>query len=361
VDETASRRVMIVEGNPDGHRLYYASLLASTALEYGDRVTLATTAAALSSSEWSVHMGAVGDRLAVAELNDFSLDVVGNLADELEIDHVVVPDGDSFVFELSKGRRWSARGTVTALVMREKGQPSTIPGLAVMKTLAKNILLQLANLGPRVEVRVLKSAPWRGFSMLPISRDPVTLTRREMTQDCGALSILPDGSFWFGIIGAIGHRKNLPLVAAAIASLNRPDVGLVVAGQIEDGVLGQALPYLERIREAGGRVKIIDRILSDSEIDRIIAELDCAVLAHSNDSPSGILGKAVAAGTRIVAAGASTLRSDCRHIGSGAEWVRLDEQNLSEALARATRKPPPVPTRLASAGDFASSLLGLRE
>lgn len=359
MSETSSRRILIVEGNPDGHRLYYASLLASAALKSGNRVTLATSDRAVSSSEWTVHMGAAVSGTALAMLDDYSLDAIGRLADELEMDHVVVPDGDSFAYELSKGKRWTARGTVSALVMREKGQPAIIPGLAPVKTLAKSVLLQVANLGPRVEIRVLKSALWNGHSFLPVSRDPVTLTA-STARDRSEPPLLEEGNFWFGIVGRVGHRKNLPLVAAAIASLKRPDVGLVVAGLIDDGVLDLASPHIDRIRGTGGRVEIIDRLLTDSEVHQLIAELDCVVLAHSNDSPSGILGKAAASGTRIVAAGAPTLRADCRHIGRGAEWVRLREQQLTKALSRAIQKPRAAPNQLATPGEFTSGLLGVR-
>lgn len=358
VHKAASRHVLIVEGNPDGHRLYYASLLVKAASQSGDQVTVATTSKAVSSPEWSIHMGPLSDSATVTFLTGYSPEAVSGLANDLKIDHVVIPDGDSFAYELSKGKRWSGRGSVTALVMREKGQPSMIPGVAPLKTFMKGILLQLADLRPRVEIRVLKSATWRGFSMLPISRDPVTLTCKDTTQDSEELPLLDDDSFWFGVVGGIGYRKNLPLVAAAIGCLNRADVGLLVAGQIEAGVLERAMPYVDRIRDNGGRVKIIDRLLGESEFDQVIAELDCVVLAHSNDGPSGILGKAVAAGTRIVAAGASTLRSDCRHIGAGAEWARLREQHLSQALARATDKPRPEPSCLASSTEFTSGLLG---
>ncbi len=39
------------------------------------------------------------------------------------------------------------------------------------------------------------------------------------------------------------------------------------------------------------------RRVSDEELDSIIASLDVAVIAHSNDGPSGIMGKADLAGS----------------------------------------------------------------
>ncbi|GAP53570.1 hypothetical protein AHiyo6_01350 [Arthrobacter sp. Hiyo6] len=303
-------------------------------------------------------MAAVASEIGVEILGDYSLRSIGRLSNELKADHVVVPDGDAVAFELAKGRRWPGRGSLTALVMREKGQPSKIPGGAALKTFAKIALLQLANLRPEVEIRILKSAPWRGFSFLPVSRDPVSLCSTSTKSNRINCRVLPEGPYWFGVVGSVGHRKNLPLVAAALAALDCADVGLAVAGRIEEGVLNRAQPFLDRIQANGGQVKVIDRLLDDLEMDNFVVELDCVVLAHSNDGPSGILGKAVAAGTSIVAAGAPTLRADCRQVGSSAEWVRLTEKQLSKAFARATKKPRPQPDLLSSPAEFAWGLLG---
>lgn len=356
MQEVTPRRVMIVEGNPDGHRLYYVSLLIRSAIGAGFGVTVATSEEALASAEWSTHMGGNGHDVTVTLLNDYALESLRKLADKTNVDHVVVPDGDSIVYELAKGSPWSQHKTITALVMREKAQPSAIRVLRPLRTLTKQALFLVANLRSRVEVRILKSGPWRGFSAVPIIRDPVTLTNP------GPERIdLPEGpTFWFGIVGRVGHRKNVPLVAAALASLNRSDIGLVLAGRMDDGVLDSSLPHLDRIRDNGGRVVIIDRQLSESEMDQLIVDVHCLVLAHSNEGPSGILGKAVAAGTRIVAAGALTLRSDCRRIGPSAEWVRMSEHRLAGALGRAISGAPPRPVHLSSPEEFAAGLLGTR-
>lgn len=359
MEELSSRRVLIVEGNADGHRLSYVALLASAAIAAGDEIVFATRESVLSSREFPVHMSAFGPELELRTMEDFSVRGVERLCREHNIDHAVIPDGDSFAYQLSKGQSWAWRGTVTALVMREKGQPSRFPGAVFAKTFVKGLLLLAANRQRRVEVRVLKSATWRGFSLLPTSRDPVVLSSGDETLQRNSLPSLSDGLFWFGVIGKIGHRKNLPLVAASLAALQRSDIGLLVAGQVEDGVLLQAEEHFAGMRQAGGQVVILDRLLGDSELDALIRELDCVVLAHSNEGPSGILGKAVAAGTRIVAAGAGSLRKDCRHIGNGAEWSPLARQQLSTALGRSIGASRPIGSPLASPYDFAAGLLRL--
>lgn len=358
MQSATSRSILIVEDNPDGHRLYYVSLLASVAAASGDSVTIGTTKEAVASPEWLVHIAPMSNQVGVVFLDDYSLSSIGATAQTLHIDHVVVPDGDSVVYELSRGKRWAGHGTITVLIMREKGQQTAVPGVALLTSMAKTALFLSASVRPKVDVRILKSATWRGFSMLPVSRDPVTLTPAVLGKRA---TLLPCEAFWFGVVGKVGHRKNLPLVAAAIASLGRGDVGLIVAGQVDQGVIERARPHIDQIRRNGGAVQIVDRLLGDSEIDHLVADLDCVVLAHSNDGPSGILGKAVAAGTRVVAAGASTLKSDCRHIGSGAQWVALRPEPISKALARALEIPRPRPRLLASPTEFASELLGLSQ
>jgi glycosyltransferase involved in cell wall biosynthesis len=353
------RRVLVVEGNPDGHRLYYVSLLVSAATEDGNEVFVATTERAINSSEWRLHLGHLASGVSLHQMTDFSLEAIGELSRDLEIDHVVVPDGDSCAYEIAKVGRWLGHGTIAILVMREMGQPAKVPGLAMIKTIAKRIALQRANQTSRVQIRVLKSSPWRGRSALPVSRDPVSLIRHEIGDE-KPVNVLPSGFFWFGVVGSIDPRKNLPLVASAVASLNRKDVGLVVAGQVRDSVLDSAEASFQRIRAAGGRVVVIDRLLEEAELDQIIAELDCVVLAHSNEGPSGILGKAMATGTRIVAAGAATLRADCKNIGVGAQWAPLDERLLGASLGLAVRTPRPTPSTSASPSEFTSGLLGTK-
>ncbi|MDQ0800078.1 glycosyltransferase [Arthrobacter sp. SLBN-112] len=334
------------------------SLLVSAANAVGDYVVFATKSQVVASGEFQVHLGTFNSQLELVIKDDLSLVEVERLCRDHAIDHVVVPDGDSFAYALAKGHAWTWRGSITVLVMREKGQPSRFPGVTFAKTVAKVLLLQAANLRPRIQVRVLKSAIWKGHSLLPVSRDPVTFSTFTETNNNSFAPILTDQFFWFGVLGKVSHRKNLPLVASALAAVNRADVALVVAGQIEEGVLDLAQPALQRIRDRGGCVTIVNRLLTDIEMDDLIRRIDCAVLAHSNEGPSGILGKAAAAGTRVVAAGASSLRIDCRNIGPGAEWAPLKESHLSFALARAISQPGPLPSQNASAGEFAAGLLG---
>jgi hypothetical protein len=109
----------------------------------------------------------------------------------------------------------------------------------------------------------------------------------------------------------------------------------------------------------GQRVLIIDRVLSESELNSLTSQADCLVLAHSNEGPSGLLLRGVEAGSRIVCAGAESLRRDAQRM-KGARWVPLEVENLTRALSEAVEEDPPTPRALFDSRDaFAKRLLAL--
>jgi hypothetical protein len=101
----------------------------------------------------------------------------------------------------------------------------------------------------------------------------------------------------------------------------------------------------------------VDELLSDTDLDAAIGAVDTLVLAYSHNGPSGTLGKALAAGTRIVAAGSPAIREDCAAVPDAAEWVDLDVPQLAGALARARLRPRPEPMVIATEEEFAEALL----
>lgn len=353
------RHVLVVEDNSDGHRLHYVKLLVREALEADMSVTIATNSLARLSAEWRMYLGDVESQISTIEIDEFGVGAVELLATELAVDHVVVPDGDAFAYALARPGSWTGRATVSALVMRAAGQQSSIPGMAGLKTALKRSLLLVANFRRNVSIRVLKSSSWQGSSMPRALRDPVTIHPHRYLGERLIEKESPLPRYWFGVVGVVDPRKNLPLIAKALASLERSDVGLIVAGRLQPGVREAAEHDLARLSKAGAMVKVVNRLLEDDELDQLISDLDCVVLAHSNEGPSGIFGKAVASGTRVVAAGAKSLKADCKTTKGGAEWVPLETERLRSALSRAMEMNPPTPLNIASARDFAAGLLGL--
>lgn len=351
-----NRHVLIVEPNPDGHRLHYVALLVREILSEGAEVSIATATRTSQSDEWNMKLGGFAAQIAVEHLTVFNCAEIRSAATRLRVDHVVIPDGDSYAYALAVPGAWAGPITVSVLVMRPSGQPSKIPGLAGLKTAVKRSVLFVANSRRTTRIYTLKSATWRGFSILPAVRDPVT-THRTVERRSVLPGAVSEHRYWFGVVGVVGYRKNLPMVAEALSGLDCSKIGLVIAGRVEPGVLQAAHDHLQRVRQAGGMVKIIDRLLGDQELDQLIAEVDCVVLAHSNEGSSGVFGKAAALGTRVVASGAKSLREDCRGIPSGSKWVPLKAGAIRKAMSQATRIGSPSRSVVASPSDFAQSLL----
>ncbi|MFC7926854.1 glycosyltransferase [Microbacterium laevaniformans] len=139
---------------------------------------------------------------------------------------------------------------------------------------------------------------------------------------------------WAAVVGSITPRKNLHLVAKAIEKAE--DVGLIVAGRISDDAEKLARDSLNSLK-ASGRLIEMNRELSDSQLDSIIAEADCVVVAHSNEGPSGIVAKAAFCGTPLVLSGAKSLRRDASALGTSAVWCPLTEDSLAVSIEAQVR------------------------
>ena len=160
------------------------------------------------------------------------------------------------------------------------------------------------------------------------------------------------------MLGNITDRKNLPMVAEAVARVaEHASVGLLIAGKVEAEELARARPALDRI-EAVGIVRVVDRMLEEDELDAAVALVDCLVLAHSNEGPSGLLAKAAATGTLVLTAGARSLRADARRIPTIAAWTPLDVDRIAAALATVPGRRRPRPAVATGTAAFTDSLLG---
>jgi glycosyltransferase involved in cell wall biosynthesis len=163
-----------------------------------------------------------------------------------------------------------------------------------------------------------------------------------------------DGSrYWLGVFGAITPRKNLHLIIESI--IEQTDIGLLMAGSIDPQVSKTIAPLLAQFTSNGGKVYQISGPLTDAEFDSAIAAVDCVVAAHSNEGPSSVVLKAVAAGRRLVLAGAKSLQKDAAHLRGQATWSDLDVKALRRAIRQAQTLPPP-PTVEHSAEEFVKSL-----
>jgi glycosyltransferase involved in cell wall biosynthesis len=351
------QKLLIVETNPTGHRLYYVKLIADAGLDAGMQVFLATSPDARQTAEYKLHLANMDDQIELIDLALASPQSVESIAIDISADRTIVPDGDRFGLALARCLRWRG-GRLSVLIMREVGQPSPYAGVSMLKTVIKRFLLFRSRLFPDVEIFYLKSATWAATGSRRIVRDPVTIAATPVSISSARAQL--DGrkaSYWFGVLGAISERKNVPLVARALSELSG-DVGLLIAGKLSPSSSAEILASAATLRASGKQVLVVDDFLSDEELDSYIAALDCIVLAHSNEGPSGLLGKATSVGTRLVLAGARSLRNDSEAIPLVAEWVPLTRGDLTAAFQRATASAAPNAIRLGTSNDFGRALLG---
>jgi hypothetical protein len=351
-------RTLLVEKNPTGHRLYYVRLLAMAAHERGDSVTIALNSAHKAAEEIMVHLNNLPPVIQIVFVRKFDVESVAQLSNDVNSTLTVVSDGDLFAIELGRRGRWSGRGVLSILVMREFAQPSRVPGLKVIKSAVRSFFFARAARLSRVRVSLLKPVGWIGKASFPIAPDPVTMTSSDQ-----AVALLREAwgighdRYWFGILGAISARKNVDMVARALATLSSHRVGLLIGGQCDPSTVERMRTPIAALRATGIDVVIQDRLLSNAELDAAVSMVDCIVLAHSNEGSSGLFGKATAAGTRIVAAGARSLQGDCAAVPESSRWVPLRSTELARAMTTALGSPRPSPLAILGAADFTKVLL----
>ncbi|MEC5151157.1 hypothetical protein [Cryobacterium sp. GrIS_2_6] len=349
---------MIVEKNPDGHRLYYVRILAEHCLLLGRRVCLVLGKATESGAETQIHLRDLLNRVTVLETTDFSQGEVERLSRVVGATLTVIPDGDRFAIELGRAGSWAGSGEVSLLVMRERAQPQRLPGVQLAKTLLRSYFFARARRTSNVRLSLLKSATWAGTSKVRVALDPVTIHADEQDKMRVAKAWDMDSDlYWFGVLGVISVRKNLSFVADAVKRMGGTPVGLLVAGRVDEDARS-ALEYLiATLTTTGVQVRVVDGILEERDLDAAVGLLDCVVLAHSNEGPSGLLGKAAACGTRILAAGASSLRRDVAKYPESATWCELSIGPMSAAMRECRILPRPERVRDLGVTGFVESLL----
>ena len=330
---------LIVEPNPNGHRLTYVSLLVDRCISQGREVRVMTSPAAIGSAQWAVHLGEKSVQVITKPLDNFTLDGIARVAAQTDASLTIVPDGDGFLIPaLRKG--WEAPGTLSMLVMRADEQAKK-PWLRHTQGIAKKMLVLAVGFRSNVRVCALRSPLVKRRGFIRWAADPVNLSAtpervREMRNRLEGYG----KHYWIGVFGSITPRKNLPLIIQAI--LDQPDVGLVIGGSIDPDVSAAIAPLLDEFSAAGGRVLKLPGTLTEVEFDSAISAVDCIVVAHTNEGPSGIVLKAVAAGRRLILAGAKSLKRDAAHLREQAVWSELDAKALAQSICQAKISSDPI-------------------
>lgn len=350
---------MIVEPTGHGHRFYLVRLLIEEALRQGYEVALLTGTGQAIRQDIDRHLSDVLVDTKVIEFDKPTWRDIERIATGLGASLTVVPEADWWVPRIAARLGWRGPGRLGLLCMRDYPSRAQNPLRWVVATVAKVVSMVACTLAPRVRLCVLRSPLWSGRSVWRDCRDPVGL-------ECSPEEVialrqawgLGDDRYWYGVVGALNTSKNIPLVTDAVLRFasERP-LGVLLAGEVSDQVADEVAGCVDRLRAAGVQVVVVDRPLDRDEFDAAITAADCFVVAYSRDAPSGTFCKALAAGCRVVAAGASVLRDDCGKVPDNATWTPLELEPLANALSGAAGLPRPAPVQLAGEVEFARRLL----
>lgn len=348
-------RLLIFEPRHDGHHLMYVRLLVDAAASRGFDVAVATSEAAFSSDEWATHMGGSNSPFMPIGLRRPSYRALISTSRSTSADVVLVPGGDHIALRLGWAGRWRGAGELRVLVMRRVQQPGP---LGPAKFRLKSALLHRAMRAPHVDIKALAGGAGGGFPSSGLVPDPVvTLSTPESVAAVRESARLDGSRYWFGVVGAITARKNVPTVLRAIQLCDTDRIGFVIAGTVDPAIAGEIEAGLRSVAASGVATVLLDRVIDSVEFDSLVAALDCIVVAHSNEGPSGVLSRAAALGTRVVCAGADSLRVDAQQVPDVATWCPLTETSLAEAFRAAQRLNRPAPRGGVDGEAFLDSLL----
>jgi glycosyltransferase involved in cell wall biosynthesis len=354
MDDRPRVRVAIVVPNHRGHRLNYVRILSDHANDLGTTPLVIGGHEAASSSEADLYLAGCTVRWETVDRVTWAsvLEVAQNNA----CGHVVLPDGDRFLLQILR-RRTPPGISLTVLLLRSP--KVSLSGLRSMCTaLAKRLAVAVVRRRSTTKVLSLRGATASTVKPSYEVRDPVTFSvdqsRIAWLRDQG----LDPATTWYAVVGSVTPRKNLDVVLEALSIVGRDGRGLIVAGKVDDLYMNEVGPALEAAERDGLRVLLIDRLLDEAELDAVISSVDCVVLAHSNEGPSGVFGKAAAAGTTVLAAGALSLKEDCKEAPASTMWTPLSAVRIAEGIQRLERRPPATSRpSVSGAAEFASTLL----
>lgn len=357
-------RLLVVAPQVSGHRSTYLRLIISNARKEGWRVVLATEREALRTYQLEQPAPTSWPHEYVG-VSSSRIDAIAELTRKVRPKITIVPDGDRTAAELGALGRWKGFGHLSLLVMRPDPGPRVLEIRPMVRRVIKPVLTKRATKVPNTTIKLLASALTSSgdsdrFVLDPIEYEPTGLPVAEVKRKLG----IDGGRFWFAILGAISDRKCVPEVIEALehcasiqAQKQESPPALLIAGQLSASVK----QYIENpANQVKIQLKVVERRLSDQELDDAIRAVDCVVIAHRNEGPSGIMGKAAVSGSRVLASGAISLKRDCSVSTPGRKWAPLDTEELAEAAMRVQVEPRPEPIRVPSESEFFRSLSALQ-
>ncbi|WP_392544710.1 hypothetical protein [Oryzobacter telluris] len=325
----------------------YLALLARHAVDEGHDVICLISDEGREAIEFERHLRPVGGISVTSVPSPLLLRNIVAVSAENQSDVVVIPNGDVFVTDVAR-EGWAGRGVLRLLVMRDPRWERPASLIRRLRLRTKSALIRVAA-SRGAEVVWLRQPGYSGPEVHV--NDPVIIdgdVAGVVTRGHALRQALSMGTetFWFGMTGAISPHKNLDLVLHALAAVQRrgPDRPFGFAligplseslGQREDEIIAalDALPFPTRRRSG---------VMTNEEMNAAVAAVDCVIMAYSTSSPNSTLGKAVALGTLVAAAGDGSIATFVSDLGMG-PTAALTVDGLAALLAERLTSSKPHP------------------
>ncbi|GAA1747398.1 hypothetical protein [Aeromicrobium alkaliterrae] len=331
--KSASITTLVVDPDYAGHHMQSVSWVTQEAVRWGP-VVLLTGRGAADDPAFREYLGddVAAGRVEVHEVFDTNNPPTTELVEQVvtraratdpstPVGLVLHMDGDQAL------KRWwlVARGPLRTLAVRPRVHfmltryPARVPlgdltgwKLKIPKAIL-SVAGRLTGTLHRVVGYVGRDDTARGWIVKRV-QDPEFCAAHSRDRDQWRAEYgLPADRRIAGIFGVIYERKNAPMLLEALEQAG-VDADLLLAGKLSDGVRDwvEALPPASR-----ERVIVRDEYLTNEVLDRLVAAVDVVPLALTNNGPSGIMGKAEAAGVAVVTAGSKVRAREVRFTGGG--------------------------------------------
>jgi glycosyltransferase involved in cell wall biosynthesis len=361
---------VLVEPHPSGHRFQAVANVALLAAGTSD-VVLLTSAGATASEEFATYLAdvpiKVEERFAdILPPTREQARAIAQLCRAGDVATVVLMDADQalkrwWFVAPRELRRLPRRPRVVFMLTRYPARLSLTDRTGWKLRISKAILVLAAMAGGRLH-RVAGFAGredlTRGW-LVKRARDPASCLahsrdRARLRAELG----LPPARKLVGIFGVLTDRKHAPLVLSAIEASGCA-ADLVLAGRVKPDVAA----WLDTLPDAVcSKVIVRDGFLPNPTLDALIASVDAVAIVMTNNGPSGIMGKALAAGVPVVSAGSTVRARELAATGNG-EATALTGDAVGAAIHRLLTGEREVPrtSRVppATGETFAATVLGL--
>lgn len=342
----APMTTLLVDPDPAGHHLQSVSWVASEARHHGPVIFL-TCQGATRHDPFAVYLGDQVDAgvVEVREVYGSTKPSTSELVAQIEqvcrdaaagapVGLVVHLDGDQALkrwwLQARRLRRLPVRPRVHLMLTRYPAQVPLLDRTGWKLRVSKALLSVLGRATGTLH-RVVgykgRGDTARGLVVRRVS-DPglCSAHSRDRARWRSELD-LPTDRALVGIFGLISERRNAPMVLEA---LERGDIDadLVIAGAFDPDVRSwvDLLPP-----ESRRRVVARDGYLDSAVLDRYVASVDIVPVPLTNNGPSGIMGKAEAAGVAVVTAGSKVRAREVEALGGGIA-CELTVPALGEAM-----------------------------